>query len=65
MAIGERGRPALNIPLDALVAAVREHGTAMGAARALRCSDAYVRLKLKAAGLTIKQVLEEAANARR
>lgn len=61
MANDERGRPALNIPLDAIVAAVKVHSTAMGAARALGCSDGYVRAKLKAAGLTIKQVLQGVA----
>lgn len=53
-----RGRPKLDIPLERIIKAVRQTGYAMRAARELRCSDAYIHQKLKAAGLSLRQVLE-------
>ncbi|MBI4313087.1 MAG: hypothetical protein HY681_15120 [Chloroflexi bacterium] len=37
---------------------VRRHGTVMAAARDLGCSDAYIHVRLKEAGLTLRRVLE-------
>jgi molybdenum-dependent DNA-binding transcriptional regulator ModE len=52
-----RGRPPLNIPLEEIIRAVRETGYVMRAARKLGCSDAYIRQRLKAAGLSLAKVL--------
>ena len=53
-----RGRPRLNIEMDRILEAVRRHGQVVGAARELGCSDAYLHGRLKAAGLSLKEVLE-------
>jgi len=53
-----RGRPRLNIPLDVIIEAVRRTGFVLRAASELRCSDAYIHLRLKSAGLSLRQVLE-------
>ena len=52
-----RGRPRLKISLDAIVAAVRHRGEVLAAARELGCSDAYIHVRFKAAGLTLAKVL--------
>ena len=53
-----RGRPALAIDLADILVAVRPHGQVTGAARELNCSPGYIHARLKAAGLTLGQVLE-------
>lgn len=53
-----RGRPPLNIPLQVIIITVRRHGQALAASRELRCSDAYLHVQLKKAGLTLREVLE-------
>lgn len=52
-----RGRPRLNIPLKKIIRVVKRTGYAMRAARELGCSDAYIHQRLKAAGLSLRQVL--------
>ena len=52
-----RGRPRLNIELKRIIESVRNHGQVMAAARELGCSDAYIHVRLKRAGLTLEQVL--------
>lgn len=58
MRIELRGRPKLDIPLEEIIKAVKRTGYAMRAARELACSDAYIHQRLKAAGLSLGQVLE-------
>ncbi len=53
-----RGRPRLNIRLADIVEAVRRRGQVVAAARELGCSDAYIHVHLKVAGLTLRHVLE-------
>lgn len=53
-----RGRPPLDIPAENILDAVRHHRQVVAAARALGCSPAYVLKRLKAAKLTLAQVLE-------
>ena len=53
-----RGRPRLNIGRERILEAVRRYGQAMAAARELSCSDAYIHVRLKAVGLTLRGVLE-------
>ena len=53
-----RGRPSLNLDLAQILRAVRLHGRVMAAARDLCCSDAYVHVRMKRAGLTLAKVLE-------
>ena len=53
-----RGRPRLNLRLAYILEAVRRHGKVLAAAQELVCSDAYIHVRLKEAGLTLKQVLE-------
>lgn len=55
-----RGRPRLRLELRQILEAIKRHGYVLRAARELGCSDAYIHLRLKAAGLTLKQVLEAA-----
>ena len=43
------------LPLEQILKAVRRHGQAT--ALELGCSDAYIHVRLKKAGLTLKQVL--------
>ncbi len=52
-----RGRPLLKLTMPQLIEAMRRHGTVLGAARELQCSDAYIHRRLKAAGLTLADVL--------
>ncbi len=53
-----RGRPRLNLKLEQIIKAVRQHQQVMAAARELGCSDAYIHVRLKGVGLTLAQVLE-------
>ena len=55
-----RGRPRLNIELPQILEAVRRHGQVMAAAKELGCSDSYVHVRFKRAGLNLKQVLDAA-----
>jgi len=52
-----RGRPKLDIQLDRILCAVRRHGQVVGAARELRCSQAYIHKRMKEVGLTLVEVL--------
>ena len=52
-----RGRPSLNLKLEDILRAVREHGQVVAAARELRCSDAYIHVRFKLVGLTLMEVL--------
>ena len=53
-----RGRPSLDLDLAIILQAVRQHGRVMAAARELGCSDAYIHVRMKRAGLSLAQVLE-------
>ncbi len=53
-----RGRPRLNVDLEHIVQAVRQHGQVVGAARQLACSPAYVHARLKKASIPLAQVLQ-------
>ena len=52
-----RGRPKLAITLSQILEAVRRRGQVVAAARELGCSDAYVHMRLKRAGLSLWDVL--------
>ena len=52
-----RGRPNLAITLLQILEAVKRHGQVVTATRELRCSDAYIHMRLKRAGLTLWEVL--------
>ena len=52
-----RGRPRLNLKIEDILRAVREHGQVVAAARELRCSDAYIHVRFKRVGLTLQDVL--------
>jgi len=54
-----RGRPRLDLDLLAILEAVRRHRQVMAAARELGCSDAYIHVRLKRVGLSLKEVLED------
>jgi hypothetical protein len=53
-----RGRPALNIPLESIIAAVRRQGQVVAAARELCCSGAYIHKRFRAEGISLAEVLE-------
>ncbi len=53
-----RGRPRLDLDLRAILEAVRRHRQVMAAARDLGCSDAYIHVRLKKVGLSLREVLE-------
>ncbi len=53
-----RGRPRLPLTLWQVLEAVKRHGQVVAAARELRCSDAYIHMRLKRVGLTLRAVLE-------
>lgn len=53
-----RGRPPLNLNVAQILRAVRYHRQVMAAARELGCSDAYIHVRLKRAGLTLQHVLD-------
>ena len=52
-----RGRPSLNLDLAQILKAVRHHGQVVSAARELSCSDAYIHVRMKRAGITLAEVL--------
>ena len=54
---GSRGRPPLELELPLILRAIRHHGKVLTAAQELDCSDAYIHVRLKAAGLSLQQVL--------
>ncbi len=53
-----RGRPRLGLDLLTILEAVRRNGQVMAAARELGCSDAYIHVRLKRVGLSLRVVLE-------
>lgn len=53
-----RGRPRLDLDLLAILEAVRRHRHVMAAARELGCSDAYIHVRLKNVGLSLRVVLQ-------
>ena len=53
-----RGRPRLDLDLLSILEAVRRHRQVMAAARDLGCSDAYIHIRLKKVGLSLRVVLE-------
>ncbi len=53
-----RGRPRLDLKLEQIIKAVGQHQQVMAAARELACSDAYIHVRFKKAGLTLALVLE-------
>ncbi len=53
-----RGRPRLNLDLLVILEAVRRPRQVMAAARDLGCSDAYIHVRLKKVGLSLREVLE-------
>ena len=53
-----RGRPRLDLDLLGILEAVRRHRQVMAAAKELGCSDAYIHVRFKQAGFTLRQVLE-------
>lgn len=55
-----RGRPRLDLDLRQIIGAVRRHGQVVAAATELKCSDAYIHVRLKKVGLSLRQVLEAA-----
>ena len=53
-----RGRPRLDLGLLVILETVRRHRLVMAAARDLGCSDAYIHVRLKKVGLSLRVVLE-------
>lgn len=53
-----RARSRLNLELARILETVRRHGQIVAAAHELRCSDAYIHVRLKQAGLTLAEVLD-------
>ena len=53
-----RGRPSLDLDLTQILKAVRHHRQVVAAAKEFGCSDAYVHVRMKRAGLTLAEVLE-------
>ena len=56
-----RGRHSLNLDLAQILKEVRSYGQVVAAARELGCSDAYLHVRMKRAGLTLAEVLEAPA----
>jgi molybdenum-dependent DNA-binding transcriptional regulator ModE len=56
-----RGRPRLNLAMSDILEAVHRNGQVVAAARELGCSDAYIHVRMKAACLTLGDVLEAAS----
>jgi len=54
-----RGRPKLNLTLTEIIDAVRRHRQVVAAARELQCSDAYVHVRFKRAGLSLADILAD------
>ena len=57
MPVNGLGRKRLNIPLKNVCESLQTHGSALGAANDLNCSEGYIFGVLKANGLKIKDVL--------
>ncbi len=55
-----RGRPRLDLELSQILEVVRHHAQIVAAARELGCSDSYIHVRLRQAGLTLAEVLEAA-----
>ncbi len=53
-----QGRPSLNLDLAQILKEVRSYGQVVAAARELGCSDAYIHVRMKRAGLTLAKVME-------
>lgn len=53
-----RGRPPLALGLAQILDTVYRHRQLVAAAQELGCSPAYIHVKLKALGLTLRDVLE-------
>ena len=51
-----KGRPRLNLGMGQILDAVRRPGQVLAAADELSCSDAYIHVRLKKAGLTLGEV---------
>jgi hypothetical protein len=45
-----------------MIDAVKRHRQVVAAAKELACSDAYIHKRFKAAGLSVRRVLESAIN---
>ena len=58
MVEGHRGRPRLDIPLEVIVQTLRQERYVARAAQIIGCSRGYIYNRLKAAGLSLQQVLE-------
>ena len=52
------GRPSLNLQLADILEAVRQQGKVLTAAQELGCSDAYIHVRLRNSGLSLREVLE-------
>ena len=52
-----RGRRPLLIPLEKILCSIRHNGKVLTAAQELGCSDAYIHVRLRAAGLSLGEVL--------
>ena len=52
-----RGRPPLNLSSASIIRAVWRHRKIVAAAREPYCSDAYIHVRLKRAGLTLWDIL--------
>jgi molybdenum-dependent DNA-binding transcriptional regulator ModE len=55
-----RGRPRLDLELAQILEAVRRHGQVVAATHELGYSDAYIHVRLKQVGLTLREVLAAA-----
>jgi molybdenum-dependent DNA-binding transcriptional regulator ModE len=53
-----RGRPRLNICSQRILSAIRHHGKILSAAQELGCSDAYIHLRLKKLGISLRDILD-------
>ena len=52
-----RGRPPLNLSLESILRAVWHHRKIVAAARQLHCSDAYIHVRIRRAGLSLWDIL--------
>jgi DNA-binding NtrC family response regulator len=55
--VGRFGRPALNIPVNNIVDALRRHKSVTPAAEELGCSRGHIYNQLKVHGLTVREVI--------
>ena len=53
-----RGRPRLNLDMRQILTVVRRCQQVMAAAHELGCSDAYIHVRFKEDGLSLRQVLD-------